>query len=481
MISCISVLVAGFPPEISTELHNGSAPLDVSGPSNALRTYLVYPFRPEDTEKVQEVIESQISKDLVTVVKSTRPQHKGVLFWSVELDEVSELYLRQSLSTYADVVSNEPKAVPQSIATPHTNATITRSTLKLGVGSEGIRLQHQMNAPIDLKVVSWRPDKRFADQRSYTYVGPVQEETYIYVIDQGLDPSYPVSGTPQRVPCARTEILTQDFEQMLKGPVTWHWPVFLPNKGKTKTDDGGAHGSCVASKAAGWLNGVSKYSHLAMLKVDFTARDMIWAFNQIAEDIAAKGRQRRSIVVLAAVWVDNYVNRAFKRIRPAIQDLFDLQAVVVVPAGNFRKFMIREDVDTLPALWESDAFPLIVVGAVDNEGDIADFSQGGRHVTAWAPGVEISCSGSDLVTTTFGTGTSFSTGMVRNTSFQWERTLLTCTIRSPDWSLIGWVPLIQGPRPLSGRELFFAEVCLLDGNVQQLVLGLYGMAATVVV
>ena len=81
-----------------------------------------------------------------------------------------------------------------------------------------------------------------------------------------------------------------------------------------------------------------------------------------------------------------------------------------MPSGNNATTPGRADVDTLPAQWESPAIPLVVVGAVDNAGAIAPFSQGPTHVTVWAPGFPIQCArryGFHM-----GSGTSLSTGMV---------------------------------------------------------------------
>lgn len=53
----------------------------------------------------------------------------------------------------------------------------------------GIRYHYDFSAPIDLKVVSWGKGN-LTDQRSYTYIVPNRKDTYIYVMDEGLDPSY---------------------------------------------------------------------------------------------------------------------------------------------------------------------------------------------------------------------------------------------------------------------------------------------------
>lgn len=47
----------------------------------------------------------------------------------------------------------------------------------------------QTTAPPDLRVVSWPPGEDFANLNSYAYEASSARDTYIYVIDRGLDPS----------------------------------------------------------------------------------------------------------------------------------------------------------------------------------------------------------------------------------------------------------------------------------------------------
>ena len=47
------------------------------------------------------------------------------------------------------------------------------------------------------------------------------------------------------------------------------------------------------------------------------------------------------------------------------------------------------DVNAWPALAKERLENIIIVGAVDNDGLEADFSQGGDLVDVWAPGVSI--------------------------------------------------------------------------------------------
>ena len=64
---------------------------------------------------------------------------------------------------------------------------------------DGIRFDTR--APEDLKVLSWPPNKLLADVRAYAYLASdsVARKVNVYVIDNGLDPSFPVGNLPPRV------------------------------------------------------------------------------------------------------------------------------------------------------------------------------------------------------------------------------------------------------------------------------------------
>ena len=70
--------------------------------------------------------------------------------------------------------------------------------------------------------------------------------------------------------------------------------------------------------------------------------------------------------------------------------------IVICSAGNNalerdQNGALRSNVDTAPAVFETDDYPLIVVGATDFAGNEADFSQKGDKVKILAPGAGIHC------------------------------------------------------------------------------------------
>ena len=200
----------------------------------------------------------------------------------------------------------------------------------------------------------------------------------------------------------------------------WHYAYGVS---RSTTDDNlGGHGSCVASKAAGWKTGVSKNSQLVMMKSLLTAADVNFAFAAALDDIMEKGRQGRSVVVYPATSIETFTARSalprnWRSVHELIQELFAQNVVLVTAAGN--NVARTSTLDTVPAMWalESD-FPLIVAGAVRLDGTIARFSQGAAAMAkiAWAPGDSIVCAnGPSAQGTAVRSGTSFAAGMVSTT------------------------------------------------------------------
>lgn len=198
----------------------------------------------------------------------------------------------------------------------------------------------------------------------------------------------------------------------------WHRP---------RDDSAIHHGSCVASKAVGLHAGVAKKSKLIMMKIDWeSGRDIVYAFDRVYSDIKAKHREARSVVVFAGTTKESedpsmiVADTQLNSIKSCMFDLMnELATVVVVPSGNMaeRPGPRREFVDTVPGLWATPQFPLIVVGAVNHLQGKAWFSQMGPQVTVWAPGEDIICWHGDISARyVYDSGTSFATGTVSDSS-----------------------------------------------------------------
>lgn len=217
----------------------------------------------------------------------------------------------------------------------------------------------------------------------------------------------------------------------------WHYAYGVSD---SATDDNLAgHGSCVASKAAGWKTGVSKNSQLVVMKSLPTVADVNFAFAAALDDIIEKDRQGKAVVVYPATSIQTFTARSvlprnWRSVNELIQELFAQDVVVVTGAGN--NAASSSALDTLPAMWAlAEDFPLIVAGAVTTDGTIARFSQGAvaSSEIVWAPGESVVCAnGPSSPGLAVRSGTSFATAMVSYTLVRLTglKLVLTRTSRS---------------------------------------------------
>ena len=238
----------------------------------------------------------------------------------------------------------------------------------------------QKLAPVDLALVSWPPGRKFKGwfdfkRKPYMYDKRKISDTWIYVVDNGIDPQNPVSCT--HFTGTHGLICYQDFTHFAPNEIEW---LFAPRAKIDKTDDDpDHHGSCVASKAVGSLNGVSKASHLVVQKVTTAPSDNSWAFSQIRKDILNKGRQGKAVIILPMTSLKAFTRDPstwsweWRALHTMIYDLLNEQVFVVVAAGNFG-FRCKE-VDTIPALLDKFKFMFFfTAGAVSISGTPKKFS-----------------------------------------------------------------------------------------------------------
>lgn len=144
---------------------------------------------------------------------------------------------------------------------------------------------------------------------------------------------------------------------------------------------------------------------LVVVKMKEGSRDEVEVIlKDVLGHIKKNNRRKRSVVVMS--WNSSDDGKADlnslllhqEEQRDDIKALMDHGVIVVVAAGNHAKKTddngdLRPEIDTTPSIFEGPDYPLIVIGATDNTGEPADFSQGGDHLTIAAPGVDIECQG----------------------------------------------------------------------------------------
>ncbi len=213
---------------------------------------------------------------------------------------------------------------------------------------------------------------------------------------------------------------------------------------QTKSDDDPQkHGSCVASKAAGWKTGVSKNSRLVVMKSSHSLQDITFAFFTAFEDIMAKSRQKKAVVVyprtsLRTFVDDSHLPPEWDFLSTIISDMRYPGIIVVTSAGN--NAARSKNLDTFPAILTLSRIhtPILVAGATTIRGDLASFSQGQGQVRSdilWAPGDDIVCAdGSTDAGLKKTSGTSFSAPMVSfyGKPYRVVKQALTSLCRLPD-------------------------------------------------
>ena len=160
----------------------------------------------------------------------------------------------------------------------------------------------------------------------------------------------------------------------------------------------------MASKAAGPNLGVASQAHMIVLKAH-TLADSQWAFEKARDDIVSQGRQQKSVILFARgplICEPGQENQSpWKELKPLILDLFSKDIVVVTSSGNLGAAPGHSQIDCPIKTFAGPNYPLIVVGAVTNEGLVAikpgdktSFSQGGPQLTVSAPGLDVMCADS---------------------------------------------------------------------------------------
>lgn len=185
--------------------------------------------------------------------------------------------------------------------------------------------------------------------------------------------------------------------------------------------DGGGdtHSTSTASKAVGQVYGTAKKATLVAVKMkDQSMAEIGDIFRTVLEHIKLNEREKKSIVVLprsssfGAKADPNDLYMAQEEQRDDIKRLMENGVIVVAAACNHALERdsdgnLRPNIDTTPGIFEGPDYPIIMVGSTDNTGEPASWSQGGDHLTIYAPGVDITSRHKILSRPNIDSGTSF--------------------------------------------------------------------------
>ncbi|KAF2869922.1 peptidase S8/S53 domain-containing protein [Massariosphaeria phaeospora] len=242
----------------------------------------------------------------------------------------------------------------------------------------------QINAPVDLRVISQPPDVPLDNLNDFVYEekageGNNGEGIYIYVIDCGVNGEVFNNEKDQR------EFHKVEYRQTHKARLAGH-PKFADSHPQS-------HGTAVASKAAGRKCGVAKKATIVSVMTEINNfDDLAFGFAQLMTDIAGdKNRLRKTVVVMSVAATLPFTREQATRLNvgsglSACMTWAMKQGIpVVLASGNSRDGDKRRDIDLLPMVLESKEFPVINVGGVKYDGLPWEKSQGGDQVTIHAP------------------------------------------------------------------------------------------------
>lgn len=248
------------------------------------------------------------------------------------------------------------------------------------------RVTFQRNAPKHLCMISQIENNPI--QNKYNYFESAGRGITIYNIDSGVNP------LNKFVSIQRWIYGSGVFEK----------------KSDYATNQG--HGSCTTSLTLGTY-GVSKKSQIVAVKTALWMSDWLDSWQKIVNDIGRREKNMAPVrgynIVSNQIITRGYGNEVQIALQKKLKTLFNIhQTVVVTSSGND-----GGDINSLPGILSTDGdFPIITVGAVDEDGVTLPESQGGPALTVCAPGIVTCASNEPGTSTRTARGTSAASAQV---------------------------------------------------------------------
>lgn len=235
----------------------------------------------------------------------------------------------------------------------------------------------ESDAFADLSFISTPPDTTNPN-RKYAYFPNAGQGVTTYVVDSGADPNN-IDFTTHNV---------------IKG---WLYGMTAEKtEGDLEMWDQKGHGTCMASKIAGARSGLSRKTDLYIVKVFINlVSSIIDGLAQIIEHLKYRKLNGEKVEGWTAVNIALSFPRTRmgineRRVELLIRELIEkFQAVVIVAAGNIRKFDAPfSEINRWPAILSlKPDLPIITVGAVKvRDGAARAASMGGPARTVSGPG-----------------------------------------------------------------------------------------------
>lgn len=337
---------------------------------------IIYTVNCADTSQ-NAAIEEILSKTVQpgTRISTILDDDCGIICWTGELTEEGLEEVERVggvLAVVPDVILHEDYISTPYVPTQrrdessHSGLVLDRRNF---VKRETI-VRQAYRPSIALSFVS-TPEGSSAEDCDYVYYSAAGQQTFVYVVDTGVDPS------------------NSEFRSGVIKRWLYAWDAYsTPSEVLSTNTDG--HGSCVASKVAGRFYGVAKKTSLIIVKHTASLSSFVHAIALILNDL----RRRTVVGAYRPGYTIVTVQRGFRgpdeidkwslaKLTRQISKLISKYGIVfVVSAGNTG---YGAGTVGFPATL-SPRLPIIVVGSTDGDGIELASSSRGPQVTVSAPG-----------------------------------------------------------------------------------------------
>ncbi|KAL0934950.1 uncharacterized protein CTRU02_209541 [Colletotrichum truncatum] len=322
----------------------------------------------EDTQSLNSTLSKEAAPNSLKEVTSDRTGL--VAFFKANITSVLAATIEKEPGV-AGVTPDEkledeqpPSSAPPTSATHRASATGPPGSPKTSVPNPAdIRLQS--DAVDELKVISQPAGASLADLPGYGYASEAGKGVTIYVIDTGAN-------------AENTEWTNMPGKKSF---------MYAPGATQDETDFLN-HGSCVASKAGGPVYGTAKDADMVAVKLpgSLSLSAIFTALVEISNDVYQKKLEGKAVINMSlGSRIPDKLSSTTTAYKLLLVALMAEDIVIVTASGNDFQYGV-DDVTEYPALF-GPTTDIIVVGAVENDGYRAFFSQGsGSQLTVSAPG-----------------------------------------------------------------------------------------------
>ncbi|KAG7059319.1 alkaline proteinase [Colletotrichum scovillei] len=352
----------------STSATSSSTPSSTAVPT----PYIILTSQNSTKEEIQD-LNSTLSRDAaprsLEEVISDRTGLVAMFKANITTEQANAMSKRPGVAGVTPDERLEEEQPPSSSAPPSSASRQPTATGPPGSPKTSVPnpsdIALQSDAVDELKAISQPAGASIADLPGFGYASEAGKGVTIYVIDTG----------------ANAENSEWTGMTGTKGF------MYAPGATKDETDFLN-HGSCVASKAAGPAYGTAKGADLIAVKLPGTLSlsAIFTALIEISNDVFQKKLEGKAVINMSlGSRIPDKLSSTTTAYKLLLVALMAEDIVIVTASGNDAQYGV-DDVTEYPALF-GPTTDIIVVGATENDGYRAFFSQGtGDQLTVSAPG-----------------------------------------------------------------------------------------------